>query len=140
MKVNNSKDVLGPNTIVALYVRVSTSRQEKEKTIDSQIDELKKHCDDKKYKIFDIYQDNGYSGNVFERPALDRLRDDARLKRFEAVICSAPDRLARNAIYLAIVKWELERLNIPIIFLTNPKVATSPGEKLLEHVQVGIAE
>ena len=45
MKVNNSKDVLGPNTIVALYVRVSTSRQEKEKTIDSQVDELKKHLE-----------------------------------------------------------------------------------------------
>src|SRR5262249_29246185 len=39
----------------------------------------------------------GVRGSRLDRPALDRLRDQARLGEFEAVIILAPARLARSS-------------------------------------------
>jgi site-specific DNA recombinase len=43
-----------------------------------------------------IFLDNGVRGSRLDRPALDRLRDQACLGEFEAVIILSPDRLARS--------------------------------------------
>ena len=65
---------------VAIYARVSTGRQEKEETIMSQIGALKDRIAQDGLTISEenIYKDDGYSGSLIERPALDRLRDDAK--------------------------------------------------------------
>jgi Resolvase, N terminal domain len=44
----------------------------------------------------DIFRDDGYSGTTLKRPALDALRDEARLREFEVGVVPSPDRLARN--------------------------------------------
>src|SRR6266478_6616195 len=83
---------------VALYARVSTSQQEKMDTIDSQLAALQAYVASQEYTLFPehIFLDNGVSGSRLDRPALDRLRDQARLGDFEAVILLSPDRLARS--------------------------------------------
>jgi|SRR6266478_5812475 site-specific DNA recombinase len=83
---------------VALYARVSTSQQEKMDTIDSQLAALQAYVASQEYTLFPehIFLDNGVSGSRLDRPALDRLRDQARLGEFEAVIILSPDRLARS--------------------------------------------
>jgi DNA invertase Pin-like site-specific DNA recombinase len=43
-----------------------------------------------------LYLDEGYSGASLNRPGLDALRDAAAMAEFEAVLITAPDRLARN--------------------------------------------
>jgi site-specific DNA recombinase len=82
----------------ALYARVSTSQQEKRDTIESQLATLQAYVASQEYTLFPehIFLDNGVSGSRLDRPALDRLRDQARLGEFEAVIILSPDRLARN--------------------------------------------
>ncbi|MDP2946854.1 MAG: recombinase family protein, partial [Nanoarchaeota archaeon] len=92
---------------VAIYARVSSERQEQEKTIESQLQELRNACKD--FQITGEYIDDGWSGETFIRPQLDRLRDDALKGLFEAVYILAPDRLARNLVDGLIVKQELER-------------------------------
>ena len=83
---------------VALYARVSTSQQEKMDTIESQLATLQAYVASQEYTLFPehIFLDNGVSGSRLDRPALDRLRDQARLGDFEAVIILSPDRLARS--------------------------------------------
>jgi hypothetical protein len=49
-------------------------------------------------------------------PALDQLRDDARLERSDAVLINDVDRLARDVDHPGIVKRDLERQNLPVIF------------------------
>ena len=44
---------------VALYVRVSSEKQEKEKTIQSQLDVLREICKEKGLDIIKEYSDNG---------------------------------------------------------------------------------
>lgn len=79
---------------VALYARVSTSQQEKTDTIESQLEALHAYVAAHDYTVLPehIFLDNGVSGSRLDRPALDRLRDQARLGEFEAVIMLSPDR------------------------------------------------
>ncbi|MBJ3765987.1 recombinase family protein [Bacillus subtilis] len=43
------------------------------------------------------YADEGFSGELLERPALNRLREDASKGLIGQVICYDPDRLSRRA-------------------------------------------
>ena len=64
---------------VALYARVSTSQQEKTDTIESQLEALQAYVAAHDHTVLPehIFLDNGVSGSRLDRPALDRLRDQA---------------------------------------------------------------
>jgi len=120
-------------------VRVSTEKQEEEKTIESQIDELREICKREGYEIVREYIDDGWSGETLARPALDKLRDDASKGIFDAVYIHSPDRLARKFIYQGLVIEELRKKGVEVFFL-NKKVSDSPEDQLLLGVQGLIAE
>ena len=63
--------------IAAYYARVSTSRQENEETIENQIMAVKEFAKEKGLIIAKEYLDEGWSGTILARPALDELRSDA---------------------------------------------------------------
>ena len=75
---------------VALYARVSTKNQEKRGTIASQLEALRRYVKEHNYQVVEEYicTDEGYSGALLARPALDRLRDGARAGAFDAVAVS----------------------------------------------------
>jgi site-specific DNA recombinase len=125
---------------IAIYARVSTQRQEKEHTIESQLEAIRKFARDNNHVIIEEYIDDGYSGEMLARPGLDRFRDDAPKGLFEGVLILNPFRLARNMIYQGIVKEELKKYKIKIIFLNRPERGDSPEEELLEDVQGVIAK
>jgi len=124
---------------IATYSRVSTEKQEDEKTIESQIADLEKWAIDQGHIIVERYKDEGYSGTLLARPELDRLRDDASKGLFEAVLIHSPDRLARRYVYQEIVIDELKQKGIEVIFLNRP-IAETPEDQLLLGVQGIIAE
>ena len=64
---------------VALYARVSTARQKKRETIASQVEALRSYARENNYEVDEEYIccDDGYSGALLARPALDRLREPA---------------------------------------------------------------
>ncbi len=124
---------------VAIYARVSTERQQKEQTINSQIKELEQYAKKKKYTIVKRYIDEGWSGSLLVRPALDELRDDCAKKEFEAVLITCPDRLARKYVYQEIVIEDIQKSEIEIIFLNRP-IADTPEDQMLLGMQGLIAE
>jgi len=125
--------------IVAIYARVSTERQEEQKTIESQICELREACKKDEVEIAKEYVDNGFSGGVLARPGLDQLRDDASRGLFNAVYILSPDRLARRYLYQALVIEELKKKGIEVIFL-NKAVTDSPEDQLLLGIEGLISE
>jgi site-specific DNA recombinase len=127
------------NKRAAIYARVSTEKQEKEKTIESQLADLREACKRDGVKIVKEYIDNGFSGATLARPALDRLRDDASKGIFNVVYIHSPDRLARKYVYQAIVVEELKKKGIEMVFLNKP-LTDSPEDQLLLGVQGVIAE
>jgi len=105
---------------VAVYSRVSTEEQAEGKTIESQALENENFCKERDYIMFEHYKDDGWSGGRLERPALDRLRDDAKLGLFNTVVINAVDRLARDDFYFALIVRELEKLGIKFVFIKTP--------------------
>src|ERR1700747_3844427 len=83
---------------VALYARVSTTRQAQAQGIEQQLDRLRAGAGERGWELEDqhVYRDDGYSGARIGRPGLDRLRDHAALAGLDLVLVTAPDRLGRH--------------------------------------------
>ena len=127
------------NQLVAIYCRVSSERQEKEGTVDSQIAEVEKAISINGDICVKRYVDDGYSGDLLERPALDQLRTDASKRLFSRVYILSPDRLARKHHYSAIIMEDLSRYGIEIVFVNRP-IGETIEDRLLFNVQSVISE
>ncbi|MFA6397243.1 MAG: recombinase family protein [Candidatus Paceibacterota bacterium] len=112
------------NKLIAVYGRVSTSNQENEGTIETQLSAVNKFTMDNGFIIVKQYIDNGWSGDSLARPALDQLRMDAKNKNWESVLIYDPDRLARRGAWQEVVIEELKELEIDVLFVTIPKPKT----------------
>jgi site-specific DNA recombinase len=126
---------------VALYARVSTSTQQQDGTIVSQVRSLKQYIHERGWSLLPEHEyiDDGVSGTRLDRPALDRLRDSARRGEFDAVVVLSPDRLARNYAYQWLLIEEFEKLHVQWVFLHNP-FGDTPQGKLLTQMQGMIAD
>lgn len=82
---------------VGIYVRVSTQEQAREGySIEAQDEKLSAYCDVKDWIIFEKYIDPGYSGSNTNRPALQKLISDVKLKKIDIVLVYKLDRLSRS--------------------------------------------
>lgn len=123
----------------AIYGRVSTEKQEEQNTIESQLHDLKLLIEQNGDALIESYVDNGYSGSLLARPALDKLRDDAKTKLFDRVYIHSPDRLSRKYAYQVIVLDDMKKYGIEVIF-KNRKAADTPEDNMLLGIQGIIAE
>ncbi len=110
--------------IIAIYGRVSSSNQENEGTIETQLSAVYAFAKEKGYIIAEKYIDEGWSGDILARPSLDKLRMDAKNKNWEAVLIYDPDRLARRGAWQEVVIEELQELEIEVLFVTIPQPKT----------------
>jgi site-specific DNA recombinase len=124
---------------VAIYARVSSEEQREGQTIDSQIAELERFVREKGWVLIGVYKDEGWSGALLSRPALDCLRDEAVQKKFDFVLLNDVDRLARDVAHLGIVKRDLERSGVRVIFRKLPQ-EESPTYNLMVNVLGSFAE
>jgi DNA invertase Pin-like site-specific DNA recombinase len=84
--------------IAAIYARVSSEQQREEHTIASQtaaLIEFAKSHDLEVPKDW-VFEDEGFSGAILERPGLERVRDLAAEAQIQVVLAYAPDRLSRK--------------------------------------------
>src|SRR5438034_2545209 len=104
---------------VALYARVSTTRQAQAQGIEQQLDRLRAAVSERGWELDDrhVYRDDGYSGARIGRPGLDRLRDHAALAELDLVLVTAPDRLARNYVHQVLLIEELAGRGCQVEFL-----------------------
>lgn len=124
---------------IALYARVSSEEQREGQTIDSQIAELERFAKERDWVVTDIYRDEGWSGGIIARPNMDRLRDDASRKIFDAVLVNDVDRLARDVAHLGVIKRDLERKGVQLIFRKLPS-ENSPMRNLMVNILGSFAE
>ncbi len=121
--------------ISALYARVSTQGQEKEQTINSQIAEIeaKAKQDGNTVGANLHFIDEGWSGELLARPALDGLRDAIKNKLFEVLYIYDLGRLSRNFLNQLILKNEIEESGIKFISLHDIN-AENPEGVLAQNV------
>ena len=125
----------------AIYARVSTEKQGREQTVDSQLDALRRWATAHGHELKDdhVYIDEGYSGARLDRPALDRLRDAAREGEFDVLGVYSPDRLARRYAYQVLLLEELRKAACDVEFIERP-ISDDPHDQLLLQIQGAIAE
>jgi len=113
-------------TKAALYARVSTDAQQKEGTIESQVAELKRQIAAAGHLLVREYVDDGYSGTLLDRPALEQLRQDVKTDQFDAIYFLCADRIAREVAYQTIIVDELLKHGKQVIinakdYVRNPE-------------------
>lgn len=86
----------GINIKAGLYARVSTDTQLEGYSIDAQKEFLLSYAKSKGYDEFEYYIDGGYSGKDLNRPAIQRLIEDCKNKKIDAVFVFKLDRISRS--------------------------------------------
>lgn len=93
---------------VAIYVRVSTDKQEAL----NQLEQLREYCKKRDYKIFDEYTDV-ITGTKQSRPRWDRMFEDARKRLFNVLVFWDLSRFSRSGTLYTLQKLkELDNLDI----------------------------
>lgn len=121
----------------AMYVRVSTDEQNKKGySVGNQIDECIA-----KAGTSDIlhYIEEGITGEILERPALSRLREDVKNGVVDQIYCYDPDRLSRKLLYQLIIDEELRRNGAELIFV-NGEYADTPEGRLFFSMRGAVSE
>ena len=135
--------------ISAFYARVSTSGQEKEKTIDSQIEEIETKVKQDGNIIGQNlkFVDDGWSGMLLARPSLDELRDAIKNKAFEILYVYDLGRLSRNATNQFVLIDEIRNAGVKLVSLHDVNGDTDEGimaQKIMgvfnDYERVKIAE
>jgi site-specific DNA recombinase len=128
---------------VALYVRVSTDRQQQAQTIEQQVTQLQSYVAARAgWMVAEehVFRDDGASGAKLDRPGLDALRDHAARAAFDLVLVTAPDRLARNFVHQMVVLEELQRHGVRVVFCDRPCSDDDPHEQLVTQIRGAVAE
>ncbi len=121
---------------VALYLRVST----KEQTTLNQELELRNYCKKEGHTIYNIYKDEGISGAKTTRPALDKMLQDMRQGKFEAVVVYKYDRLGRSTLHCLQTLEEMKNKNVRFIATSqNIDTGTPMGRWFVINL-LGLAE
>jgi site-specific DNA recombinase len=125
----------------AIDARVSTDKQGRDQTVDSQLDALRRWATAHGHEVKNdhVYIDEGYSGARLDRPALDRLRDAAREGEFDVIGVYSPDRLARRYAYQILLLEEFRKAACTVEFIERP-ISDDPHDQLLLQIQGAIAE
>ena len=106
---------------VAIYVRVSTEKQETE----NQLGPLQEFAQRKGYEIAGVYKDIATGTNT-DRESFKRMMSDAHQKRFEAILVWSLDRLSREGMVKTINLLEhLNNIGVGVISYTEPYLDTT---------------
>jgi DNA invertase Pin-like site-specific DNA recombinase len=122
---------------VAVYTRVSTTDQNDE----MQLRELSEYSVRQGWEVRATYQDV-MSGAKSNRPGLAQLMADARMKRFDVLLCWKLDRFGRSLVDCLNNIQELERCGIRFIAVTQglDTDQRNPASRFLLHVLGAAAE
>ncbi len=105
----------------ALYLRISTDKQE----LENQLEPLKKFAKGRGLKVVQVYRDTA-AGKNSVRPALNKMLKDAHRHAFDVIIVWALDRLSREGMSRTVQLIEmLERMGIGVISYSEPYLDTT---------------
>jgi DNA invertase Pin-like site-specific DNA recombinase len=122
----------------AFYLRVSTDGQ----TVDRQRLALDGVCEQRGWKVVQIYSDNGVSGakGRAQRPGLDAMLKDASRGRFDVVLAWSLDRLGRSLVDLLDTLNELESAGVALVLHQQAIDTTSPAGRMFFQVTGAFAD
>jgi DNA invertase Pin-like site-specific DNA recombinase len=122
----------------ALYARVSTSGNGQDTGL--QVDALRRLAEQRGWAVADVYVDEGVSGAVDSRPALDRMMGDARAGTLDVVAVWKFDRFARSTAHLLGALDEFRRCGVDFVSLTEAIDTGTAIGKMVYTLLAAVAE
>ena len=120
-----------------IYARVSTTDQ----NCEMQVRELREYATRRGWKVSGEYLDTGWSGAKANRPELDRLMQDASLRRFDAVLVWKLDRFGRSVRNcLDGIDQRSEGVRLLAVSQSIDTDESNPTSRLLLHILASVAE
>src|SRR5947207_1087840 len=86
---------VGFMTRAAIYARYSSEGQS-EASIEDQVRNARRICEEKDWQVVEVYSDRALSGASPLRPGFQKLMTDSRTDKFDVVVAEGLDRLSRD--------------------------------------------
>jgi site-specific DNA recombinase len=111
--------------VIGIYARVSTEDQLKGYSIEGQIEKCIS-----KAGTSDVlkYVDEGYTGEILNRPYLTKLREDVKNGLVHKIVCYDPDRLSRNLLVQLMLDDEFKKQNVELVFVNGEYQNNAEGK------------
>ncbi len=120
---------------VSVYTRVSTDDQAREGfSLIEQRESLQAYARAKGWSVFEVYEDDGYTGTTLERPGFQRLLSDAEKRRFQGVLVYKLDRLARSLRDQENLCARLEQIGVAVFSSTEQIDRTTSSGRITSQV------
>lgn len=123
---------------VVIYARYSSTSQ-RDASIEIQLKDCRKYCEDNGYTVIKEYVDRAKSGTNDNRPDFQRMIMDSFKKAFECVIVYRFNRFARSRADSVIYKTKLKQNGIQVVSVHEP-ISDDPTGVILESLIEGIDE
>ena len=117
---------------VALYARVSTL--DKGQDVTMQTHEIREYVSNRHWELVGQYVDEGVSGAKESRPALNKLMQDAKQRKFDAVVVWKLDRFGRSLKHLVTALAEFESLGVAFVSLRVGFDLSTPSGRLMFQI------
>lgn len=102
----------------AIYIRVSTSRDEQKTSLINQRELFEKLIQEKGWELYDFYEDV-QTGTKSKRENLQRLIKDAKAKKFDIILAKELSRLARNGGLSYAIKDVADKNSVDLFTMDN---------------------
>ena len=122
--------------IVAIYVRVSTRKQDET----NQLPRLREIAKNRGFEVFNEYSDEA-SAKDANRPGWKELMEDASNHKFDAILVTKLDRVMRSLVQLNITMSNLQAYNVKLICADIGEIdCSTPMGKVQMQIIGAIAE
>lgn len=111
--------------MIAIYARVSTEEQLKGYSIEGQIEECTNLAGTSEVLK---YVDEGYTGEIMNRPELMKLQADIENGLINKVICYDPDRLSRKLLVQLMITENFQKHNVELQFVRSDYKNDAEGQ------------
>lgn len=122
-----------------IYARYSAGRNQTDQSIEGQVRICTDYCASHNLEVIEIYADRHITGKTDERKEFQRMIQDAKQHRFDALVVYRTDRLSRDKYDAVIYKRELKKAGVQIHYAAEA-IPEGPEGIILESLMEGLAE
>lgn len=122
-------------SIVAMYARVSTDRQD----TDNQMIRLREWATNNGWTVYNEYVDVA-SGKNTRRPSLTKMLEDAKMHRFDTIIAVKIDRIGRSVLDFKNIMEKLEAWDVKIKMLDQDIDTSTASGRFMITMLSAVAE
>ena len=122
------------------YVRISLDENgERGVGLAAQRSAIRAEVDRRGWELLEVYEDAGFSGKDFNRPAIREVMDVLRRKQADALVVSKLDRLSRSLLDFATVMEKARKEQWGVVALDLAVDTTTPSGEVMAHVMASFA-